>query len=270
MAPGALDVGWSLPRGEEESSVGPNEVWMSRQRTGSERVEHKAVIFDLFGTLVGNFSWEEHTRMAGEMALLVGAPREGFVRGWVETFDARARGVFRSVEANIEHVCAELGVEPDCRGVMQAAMTRFHFTRRCLEPREGAVETLAEIRRRGLKVGLVSDCSREVPMLWGDTPFAGVVDEAVFSCEVGMKKPEPAIYRLACERLGVEPEECVYVGDGSSRELSGAAAVGMEAVLIRVPTEKPGDAHRIEAEEWEGRRVSALAEVLGLVGTGGL
>lgn len=40
-------------------------------------------------------------------------------------------------------------------------------------------------------------------------------------------KPDPAIYLLACRRLGVAPEDCVFVGDGGDRELEGAAAVGM-------------------------------------------
>jgi putative hydrolase of the HAD superfamily len=42
-----------------------------------------------------------------------------------------------------------------------------------------------------------------------------------------MAKPDPAVYRLAAERLGAEPEECVFVGDGADGELPGAAATGM-------------------------------------------
>jgi putative hydrolase of the HAD superfamily len=116
-----------------------------------------------------------------------------------------------------------------------------------------------------MKVGVISDCSEEVVAAWPDTPLAPLVHEAVLSAAVGRKKPDPAIYELACERLGVAPGRCLYVGDGGSRELSGAAAVGMEAVLLRVPEDGGDDAFRRDAEEWEGGRVSALAEVLEMV-----
>ncbi len=49
---------------------------------------------------------------------------------------------------------------------------------------------------------------------------------------IGLVKPDPAIYQLACQRLGVIPEDCRYVGDGGSNELTGADASGMRAVLI--------------------------------------
>jgi putative hydrolase of the HAD superfamily len=63
----------------------------------------------------------------------------------------------------------------------------------------------------------------------------------------------------------VEPAACLFVGDGGSRELSGATAVGMEAVLIRTPEDRGDDAFRRDAEEWDGTRVAALQEVLELV-----
>jgi len=78
-------------------------------------------------------------------------------------------------------------------------------------------------------------------------------------------KPDARIYRLACEQLEVKPQECLYVGDGSSHELTGASRVGMHAVLIRVPYEDTYDAHRIDTEEWNGSTISALREVPGLL-----
>ena len=72
------------------------------------------------------------------------------------------------------------------------------------------------------------------------------------------------IYRTATDRLGVEPQDCLYIGDGSSRELSGASQVGMQAVLIRAPDEVL-DAHVIDREEWQGKVISSLEDVLSLV-----
>ncbi|MFQ5810606.1 MAG: HAD family hydrolase, partial [Armatimonadota bacterium] len=213
-------------------------------------MRYAAVIFDLFGTLIDNYSVQDHRRVLGEVARALGAPEEGFARLWGETYNDRATGAFPTLEASIEHICRELDVQADAARMADALGIRLSLTRRTLVPRGDALETLAELRARGLKTGLISDCSEEVPRLWGETPFASAIEAPVFSCVAGVKKPDPRIYRLACEGLEVEPEACLYVGDGSSRELSGAAAVGMSPVLIRVPYEDTYEPHRIDVDEW--------------------
>jgi len=94
-----------------------------------------------------------------------------------------------------------------------------------------------------------------------------LIDVAIFSCVAGMKKPDPRIYRLATTQLAVEPENCLYIGDGSSKELTGAAEVGMHPVLIRDPDEDSSEVHRVdaEAEEWDGPVIASLSETLTLL-----
>lgn len=58
-------------------------------------------------------------------------------------------------------------------------------------------------------------------------------DDIVCSAEVGMAKPEPAVYRLAAERLGLPPEACIFVDDAEPN-VAAAAAVGMRAIFFRV------------------------------------
>jgi putative hydrolase of the HAD superfamily len=120
------------------------------------------------------------------------------------------------------------------------------------------VSTLEELRRRGHKLGLITVCSTEVAELWEATPFRGLFDSTVFSAEVGISKPDPRIYELCCEQLGVRPGECLFVGDGANYELPGAEQVGMTALQLRAPGEdltEPG-------KEWKGSSVERLAEVL--------
>lgn len=90
-------------------------------------------------------------------------------------------------------------------------------------------DVLRRARQHGLKTALLSnswgfDYPREG---WGD-----LFDEVVISGEVGLRKPEPEIYRLAAERLGVPPAHCVFVDD-LAPNIRGAAAVGMIGVLHR-------------------------------------
>jgi len=228
-------------------------------------MKYSAVIFDLFGTLVDDFSFTEYQRMLSEMAVAVSVAREDLERLWVDTFEARTKGRFATIEANIEHICVALGVNANADQVKAAATTRRDFTRRSLAPKPDAVQTLARLKASGYKTGLISDCSPEVPALWLDTPFARLVDVPIFSAAVGIKKPDPRIYDLACERLGVNPQDCLYVGDGSSRELTGASQVGMHAVLISVAYEEvfdSYDAYRREARDWKGPVISTLNDVL--------
>jgi putative hydrolase of the HAD superfamily len=109
---------------------------------------------------------------------------------------------------------------------------------------------------------LITVCSEDVPDVWSETVFADVFDATVFSCSVGLRKPDPRIYRIACEELDVEPEDAVFVGDGANDELAGAERVGMRAVLIHRVGEDPlWD----EVREWRGPRITAIPQVLSLL-----
>jgi putative hydrolase of the HAD superfamily len=227
-------------------------------------LKYDAVIFDLFGTLVDIFSLAEYRAFLDDMCGVLGVSPAEFMSLWDEKADERALGAVPVAE-QLRELCRRLGVDVAAAQLARAVAMRLDFVRGVLVPRADAASTLAALRERGLKVGVISDCSEEVVAAWPATPLAPLVHEAVLSAAVGMKKPDPRVYIFACERLGVAAERCLYVGDGGSRELSGASAVGMEAVLIRVPGDGGDDVFRRDAEEWEGARVAALAEVLELV-----
>lgn len=225
----------------------------------------RAVIFDLFGTLVENFTEAQYQSMLAGMAAAVGAPPEDFARLWGETAFARNVGQFPTSEANIATICRSLGVAATAEQIHAAAELRWQAILDIAQPRPDAAETLARLKARGVQTGLISDCGAEGPRLWQQLPFAGLVDAPVFSCVVKLKKPDPRIYALACARLGVAPHECVYIGDGGSRELTGATQMGMRAVLLRVPWDHLLMDGRPDAREWQGLTVPALRDVLALI-----
>ena len=226
------------------------------------RGQIRAVIFDFFGTLVPSFSLKAHTAVLRQMAVTVGAPSDGFVQRWIETFDERVTGVFPDVESNIRSICTEFSVEPGSRDCTRAAELRFDYERQHLTPRPHVIDMLRELRKRGYKIGLISDCSSELPILWGDTVFAPLFDVTIFSHTARIRKPNPEIYGMACKQLGVSGESCLYVGDGGSRELSGAAKTGMVALLLLDPAEaQDPDVHRVDGEAWGGAAISELSEI---------
>jgi putative hydrolase of the HAD superfamily len=102
-----------------------------------------------------------------------------------------------------------------------------------LRPNEPMLELLAELRDGGYRLALLTNNVREWEARWRamlpvDELFEVVVDSAF----VGVRKPDPAIYRLTCERLGVAPERCVFVDDVEVN-CTAAAELGMAAVRFR-------------------------------------
>ena len=83
--------------------------------------------------------------------------------------------------------------------------------------------------------------------------------------EVGLRKPDPAIYRYAADGLRVDPAACLYCGDGAYGELAGAASVGMTSFLIADPAVDVEESLVPEREEWDGARVTDLRELLALL-----
>ncbi len=222
---------------------------------------YRAVIFDFFGTLT--LSVRRGPQHA-DIARTLGCDPE-VVRGVLDrTFHSRARGTFGSAEATLRWVTEQAGGHPQASQLRAAVPARVDALRADTRLRPDAMSTLTAIRSRGLRTGLISDCTHELPAFLPRLPMAPLLDARVFSVELGVCKPEPAIYLAACDRLGVEPSECLYVGDGGSRELTGAAAVGMTAVRLAAPDLVDHLVFDTD-DEFAGPSVRSLTEVLTFV-----
>ena len=226
----------------------------------------RAVIFDLFGTLVDDFV-SATAPMNAEMATALNMPLEQFKLHWGQASGLRIIGEFQTVESSIEHVCRLIDVVPTAEQIANAVKIRLRYIRQALTPRPIAIATLAHLKELGCKIGLLSNCSIEIPILWSETEFAALVESPVFSARVRLRKPDPRIYHLTCERLGVMPEGSLYVADGENHELAAAAKVGLHAVLLRNSSRDDNREVLREAREWQGNIVEALPEVVNLVGT---
>ena len=227
-------------------------------------MKFQAVIFDLFGTLVDDFAASVGQTYT-ELAKALQVPVEQFMPLWRQTTKMRSDGTFQTVEAGIEHVCGIMGLRVGAEEMTKAVEIRLEQARRALEPRPEAVATLARLRDDGYKTGLLSNCSVEIPIVWPQTLFADLIDPAVFSCRARLMKPDPRIYQLACERLGVRPEDCLYIADGENHELAAATKVGLHSVLVRNPSRDNGSEVLREAREWQGTAISSLPEAITLL-----
>jgi putative hydrolase of the HAD superfamily len=82
--------------------------------------------------------------------------------------------------------------------------------------------------------------------------------------QVGRCKPDPALYLAACRRLGLDPADCLYVGDGGSQELTGAQRAGLTAVRLAAP-DLAGHMVFNADRGWAGPVLASLTEVLDLL-----
>lgn len=103
--------------------------------------------------------------------------------------------------------------------------------------RDFMVDLVRDLRTRGLATSIITNNLAEFGEAWrAMIPVDELFDDVVDSCEVGMRKPDPAIYRLACERLGVAPEASLFIDDHQGN-VAGARAVGMGAVWCGLTAE---------------------------------
>ena len=222
----------------------------------------EAVVFDLFGTLVHEYTKADFYGAVASAAEVLGADQAAFRAEWDRTAPARQTGGFTDLPSNLRAICDVLGLSADDATIDRALEAREAMYRAGFHPREGALETLTELRSRGYPIALVSMCAPDIPERWRELPLAPFVEVTVFSSEVRLRKPDPTIYLAATDRLGVAPEKCVYCGDGAYGELTGAAAVGMAPFLIRDPSLDHDELLTPERDDWDGAVIGDLRELL--------
>lgn len=222
--------------------------------------DYRAVVFDFFGTLT-----EAVQRGPGHdrVAAILGCPAPAFARALDETFTDRSTGLFGDAIGSLAVVARLAGGRPTSAALRAAYAARIDAVRADTRLRPDAVAVLRSLRRRGLRTAVVSDCTPELAEFWPELPIAGLVDARVFSTEERRHKPHPWMYVAVTARIGVEPVSCLYLGDGGSHELSGAAAVGMTPV--RLAAADLGRHLVFRPDPWQGLEISTLTEVLDFV-----
>lgn len=183
-----------------------------------------AVLFD-FGGVIWNMRWDVARALEDEHGLPRGSIFETLYRcdAWQEV--ERGRG---DREAWLASAHGEL------ERLAGRALPPIHEQWRAAGV--PIAENVALIRslRPSYRLGVLSNADRTLRSRLGDgLGIAGLFDDIVCSAEVGCAKPEPEIYGLACRRLGVAPEACVFVDDHAPN-VEAARALGMRGVLYRV------------------------------------
>jgi putative hydrolase of the HAD superfamily len=212
-----------------------------------------AVLFDLDETLLDRtasltaFLASQHARFAGRLG---GAPLDLY-RDRFLALDARGSVHKSSVYPAL---LAELGGDADAAAALLADY-RANSSQHAVAM-AGIDDLLAGLSGRGLKLGIVSN--GETALQWRNIDAIGLrdrMDVVLVSEEQGLRKPDPAIFRRAADRLGLAPDACMFVGDNPVADVLGARNAGMRAVWLEKGIAWP-------EEEVRGETIRALPELL--------
>jgi putative hydrolase of the HAD superfamily len=191
-----------------------------------------AVLFDWNNTLV-QFTWDDELLAEGHRAGLRAIGRDDEPAAFLERY--RERVIERGTpDEPYESLLRELLPEVSDEQIDMFVDAEHDAWAPAFQTLGAAQALLEALRSRGIKTGVVLNSWPDPGrVLRGDIERAGLtelLDTIVISSEVGMRKPEPGIFRLALDELGVEPHDAMFVGDRLETDVQGAAKLGMTTV----------------------------------------
>jgi len=204
----------------------------------------RAVFFDAGHTLL--FAYPDLGTIYAETTARFGVrlPPEAFIEAFVPVFkaavreyakdgassDAQDHAMWREITRKI-HASVDGLHRVEFDAWFEALYVRFG------EPDawrlyDDVAPALGDLRKRGLRLGIVSNWDTRLRKICGGLGVDRLVDFIVISAEAGVRKPDPRIFEEALRRAGVEAEETIHVGDLPDEDIEGARRAGIRGVLI--------------------------------------
>lgn len=227
-----------------------------------DRRHFGGILLDLWGTLLPFTDEAARKQNLSEMALILGVDPTRFTTLWIDSIGERCLGSLGSLEATVERFAVELGGRPSSDAIRQAVRRRMEFSKTMHDIVDPILPSLDALQRAGFRLAIVSDSTEETVRLWTETRLFPRFELAVFSFVEGTCKPDPRMYSRALDGLGLAPTACAYVGDGGSRELTGAESVGLAAFQYRFPDQNRNAPRFDEDVNWKGTQLRDLRELL--------
>lgn len=193
----------------------------------------RAVFFDMYETLCSHYRCPLY--FGAQIADDWGVEASAFFRLWRDEALESARTTGRlTLEALLGLVAEDCGIPAGAEReklIRLAAEKRRAVKQQCLHSLHPEIlPMLWGLKARGIRLGLISNCYREEAQVIRAWSEGECFDDMQLSCEQGIAKPDPRIFRQGMAALGVTPGECLYIGDGGSMELEAASTLGMHAM----------------------------------------
>jgi putative hydrolase of the HAD superfamily len=189
----------------------------------------RACLIDVYDTIVAS-AFPERQR---ELAALAGIDADLLRAEWFKLALDRDVGAL-SMAAAFERTLVACGADPDPDLVGRLVALDAELIVSHTSVFGDVMPFLAKLRDAGIGVALVSNCAENTRAMLAAKGLLAQAGAAILSCEVGIAKPDPEIYLIAAQALGVPPTAAVFLDD-QARFCAGATAAGMRAIQVTRP-----------------------------------
>lgn len=186
----------------------------------------RACLVDVYETLIC-YDFLAHSVT---LATTAGADLADWQRGQREAAEHYDRGTLSAAEM-VVRILRSCGIDPEPGLVGDIVRADKDLMADACRAYDDAVPFLRDLRSRGLRIALVSNCGHDTRARLDALNLSPLADELILSCEVGVAKPDPGIYLRALDALGVPAGQAVMVDDQAGY-CAGAEAVGVRAVQV--------------------------------------
>lgn len=221
----------------------------------------KAIIMDFGGTLAeGHIDWSEyHRAVQGYLkGLGHGYSFREISRGMSSTLDRlnsiRRKGKELTFEENYDYFLGKMGV-PSSSEILTDLhdMFKIHYKSTFYHCVPEVLSRLSEEYKLAILSNTMSDQPSEMIV---DAGYSGFFELVVCSRDLGIRKPNPEIFRYMLKNLGVTASETVHVGDSVEADMEGADSVGITGIWIRTPDQAP----------WHGYSIKSICDLPAFMG----
>lgn len=202
------------------------------------------IFFDFYNTLVKFWPPLDQIQEAACSEFGLGVSEEGIRRGYAiadvyfNSENARKPLALRSDEERLEFfsVYEQMILENAGLSVSLDLATKIWNMASSIPkdfmPFDDTIEALSDLRSEGFQLGLISNLRRDMANLTEKLGLASLIDVCITSADVGVEKPNPAIFKAALDSAKVSADQAIHVGDQHKSDVLGAKGAGMHAILL--------------------------------------
>ena len=202
------------------------------------------VFFDFYNTLVKFWPPLDQIQEAACSEFGLGVSEEGIRRGYAiadvyfNSENARKPLALRSDEERLEFfsVYEQMILENAGLSVSLDLATKIWNMASSIPkdfmPFDDTIEALSDLRSEGFKLGLISNLRRDMANLTEKLGLSSLIDICITSADVGVEKPNPAIFKAALDSAKISADQAIHVGDQHKSDVLGAKSAGMHAILL--------------------------------------
>jgi len=192
----------------------------------------KAVLFDLYDTLVYSNTKKFQDKVR-QCACICHVTETDYQRAWQSLVVDSNLGKYPRTEARVKTVMQILGVPIQQENIDLVTKLEHRFLESGILLFDDTIPTLSALQEKGIRLGLVTNASPSVHLVLSNLNIKRHFQSIIISSEVGYRKPDLEIYRIALDKLGINTKDTVFIGDGNDRELEGAYTLGITTIMIK-------------------------------------